>query len=66
MILGKLIPAGTGMKRYRSTRLSTDARLRKAAKADEAAKAESDSAAEPAEAMTEITSTEVVNSGIEE
>ena len=31
VILGKLIPAGTGMKRYRSTRLSTDARLRKAA-----------------------------------
>ena len=31
VILGKLIPAGTGMKRYRSTRLSTDARLSKAA-----------------------------------
>ena len=28
VILGKLIPAGTGMKRYRNTRLSTDARLR--------------------------------------
>lgn len=24
MILGKLIPAGTGMKRYRNTRLNTD------------------------------------------
>ena len=31
VIIGKLIPAGTGMKRYRSTRLSTDARLRAAA-----------------------------------
>ena len=29
VILGKLIPAGTGMKRYRNTRLSTDARLRR-------------------------------------
>ena len=28
VIIGKLIPAGTGMKRYRSTRLSTDARIR--------------------------------------
>ena len=28
VIIGKLIPAGTGMKRYHSTRLSTDARLR--------------------------------------
>ena len=25
VIIGKLIPAGTGMKRYRTTRLSTDA-----------------------------------------
>ena len=24
VIIGKLIPAGTGMKRYRNTRLSTD------------------------------------------
>ncbi|MDO5132778.1 MAG: DNA-directed RNA polymerase subunit beta', partial [Eubacteriales bacterium] len=31
VIIGKLIPAGTGMKRYRSTRLSTDARIRAAA-----------------------------------
>ena len=31
VIIGKLIPAGTGMKRYRNTRLSTDARLHKAA-----------------------------------
>ncbi len=30
VIIGKLIPAGTGMKRYRSTRLSTDARIRAA------------------------------------
>ncbi len=29
VIIGKLIPAGTGMKRYRSTRLSTDAHFRK-------------------------------------
>ena len=29
VILGKLIPAGTGMKRYRNTRLSTDAHLRR-------------------------------------
>ncbi len=28
VIIGKLIPAGTGMKRYRTTRLSTDARVR--------------------------------------
>ncbi|WP_130838168.1 DNA-directed RNA polymerase subunit beta' [Lachnoclostridium sp. Marseille-P6806] len=27
VIIGKLIPAGTGMKRYRSTRLSTDAMM---------------------------------------
>ncbi len=31
VIIGKLIPAGTGMKRYRNTRLSTDAHLRRAA-----------------------------------
>ncbi len=30
VIIGKLIPAGTGMKRYRSIRLSTDARIRAA------------------------------------
>ena len=34
VILGKLIPAGTGMKRYRNTRLSTDARLSKAVPAE--------------------------------
>ena len=28
VIIGKLIPAGTGMKRYHSTRLSTDAKIR--------------------------------------
>ncbi len=28
VIIGKLIPAGTGMKRYRETRLNTDARIR--------------------------------------
>ena len=27
VILGKLIPAGTGMKRYRNTKLSTDNRM---------------------------------------
>ena len=34
VILGKLIPAGTGMKRYRNTRLSTDVRLSRSAHAD--------------------------------
>ena len=46
VILGKLIPAGTGMKRYRNTRLSTDARLRKAEQAAEAAQDENVEAAE--------------------
>ena len=35
VILGKLIPAGTGMKRYRNTRLSTDAHLKKNAFAED-------------------------------
>ena len=40
VILGKLIPAGTGMKRYRDTKLDTDGNLeRKAAEAEAAAEA---------------------------
>ena len=42
VILGKLIPAGTGMKRYRSTRLSTDARLRRIGEAAAEAAQEAD------------------------
>ena len=40
VILGKLIPAGTGMKRYRDTKLDTDGNLeKKAAEAEAAAEA---------------------------
>lgn len=35
VIIGKLIPAGTGMKRYRNTRLSTDEKLEEAVDSDE-------------------------------
>ena len=67
VILGKLIPAGTGMKRYRSTRLSTDARLRKAGeKAAEEAQ-EVNAEAEIQTEMTEVQpSDEMVNSSVEE
>ena len=66
VILGKLIPAGTGMKRYRSTRLSTDARLRKNASNDEAAEAVATDVEEPAEVLLETSVTEVETSDIEE
>ena len=66
VILGKLIPAGTGMKRYRSTRLSTDARLRKIADAAEAAQADAEGGEEPTEAAGEMTLKEVVTSDVEE
>ncbi len=36
VIIGKLIPAGTGMKRYRSTSLSTDSHLTEDSEMDEA------------------------------
>jgi DNA-directed RNA polymerase subunit beta' len=49
VIIGKLIPAGTGMKRYRSTRLSTDARIR--AQAALAAKREEELNAEEIASM---------------
>ena len=35
VIIGKLIPAGTGMKRYRNTTLNTDSMLKKNIKVDE-------------------------------
>ena len=67
VILGKLIPAGTGMKRYRSTRLSTDARLRKIG---EAAVEETQEVNAEAEIQTEIPemqpSEEMVDSTYEE
>jgi len=40
VIIGKLIPAGTGMKRYREVHLSTDARLEAAAAAKRAIEAQ--------------------------
>ena len=40
VIIGKLIPAGTGMKRYRDVKLSTDYKLEQAAEAAEAMDAE--------------------------
>ncbi len=49
VIIGKLIPAGTGMKRYRTVNLNTDERI---AMGDVAAEAEADT--EDAEAMVEI------------
>lgn len=61
VIIGKLIPAGTGMKRYRNTRLSTDAHLKNTIDvddeillddADEGDK--SDSAPEKDAAVTEV------------
>ena len=66
VILGKLIPAGTGMKRYRSTRLSTDARLRKMADAEAAEALESEDNLQALETVTDIAAEEVVNSGVEE
>ena len=40
VIIGKLIPAGTGMKRYRTTYLNTDSMLEEAAAAEEAVEEE--------------------------
>ena len=39
VIIGKLIPAGTGMKRYRDVTLSTDAKIAAAAEAKRALEA---------------------------
>ena len=63
VIIGKLIPAGTGMKRYRSTRLSTDARI-KAAEEARAKAEETDVNAAPAEQP--VTETVTVPAAAEE
>ena len=67
VILGKLIPAGTGMKRYRSTRLSTDARLRRIGEAAAEAAQEADAEAEIQVEIPEVQpSEEMINSSVEE
>ena len=63
VIIGKLIPAGTGMKRYRSTRLSTDARI-KAAEEARAKAEETDTDTAPAEQP--VTETVTVPAAAEE
>ncbi|MBR4992755.1 MAG: DNA-directed RNA polymerase subunit beta', partial [Lachnospiraceae bacterium] len=66
VIIGKLIPAGTGLKRYRNTALSTDALIaeqeaaRKAQKAAEAAERAKRAAAEDEEDFDEEPLEEVV------
>ena len=67
VILGKLIPAGTGMKRYRNTRLSTDARLRRIGEAAAEAAQEADAEAEIQVEIPEAQpSEEMINSSVEE
>ena len=67
VILGKLIPAGTGMKRYRSTRLSTDARLRKMSEAAAEPVQETDAEVEIQAEIPEVQpSEEMLNSSVEE
>ena len=63
VIIGKLIPAGTGMKRYRATRLSTDARI-KAAEEARAKAEETDTDTAPAEQP--VTETVTVPAAAEE
>jgi len=62
VIIGKLIPAGTGMKRYRDVTLSTDARLEAAAQAKRALEAalEEEEAVEIDETEVEVEETEEV------
>ena len=67
VILGKLIPAGTGMKRYRSTRLSTDARLRRIEESAAAAEEEMNTEAEVITETVDVQpSEEIADSIIEE
>jgi DNA-directed RNA polymerase subunit beta' len=65
VILGKLIPAGTGMKRYRSTRLSTDAHLRKNDIVSDEIEEVSEDVIEQTETEMQFTE-EFANSGVEE
>ena len=49
VIIGKLIPAGTGMKRYRGVKLNTDEMIRKKAEDKAAIEAEADALMDKAE-----------------
>ena len=62
VLIGKLIPAGTGMKRYRNVRLNTDARIAAEKAAEEAARlAKEQMESELSEAEEILVSEEVVN-----
>ena len=66
VILGKLIPAGTGMKRYRNTRLSTDARLRRNEVKEEIEEIAPETDTNVEVVMDEQVVEEIVNPSIEE
>ena len=61
VIIGKLIPAGTGMKRYRDVKLSTDERLEAALEAKRALEAaiEAESFDEDADTEVDIAEEEI-------
>ena len=62
VLIGKLIPAGTGMKRYRNVRLNTDARIAAEKAAEEAARlAKEQMESELSEAEEILVSEEDVN-----
>ena len=66
VILGKLIPAGTGMKRYRNTRLSTDAHLRRNEVKEEIEEIAPEADTNVEVVMDEQVVEEIVNPSIEE
>jgi DNA-directed RNA polymerase subunit beta' len=64
VIIGQLIPAGTGLKRYRNIKLDTDAKI-EMRKAEEAARAKED-AEKPKEAKLEEEEEEIIDETEEE
>ena len=70
VIIGKLIPAGTGMRRYRDTRLSTDENLLSRLRMDDELEFEDGSYEEEefenADDLEEIEEIEELDGGIDE
>ena len=61
VLLGKLIPAGTGMKEYRSVKLDTDAEIRRAKEEEERRRLEEEAAEEEKEKEAEVVAEEDTN-----